>query len=71
MALSRLKPTEFWNWWIRDELSGKRRQTTYKMTREVAVERFPDAEPVAGSMEIRNLPESYEEQHHSAPPRSR
>lgn len=39
-------------------ITGKRRMTNYKMPREIALERFPDAEPVEGSMEIRNLPET-------------
>ena len=38
-------PTESFKWWIVDERTGKRRLTTYVMTREEAAERFPDAEP--------------------------
>ena len=62
-----MKPTEFWKWWVIDEVTGKRRKTTYVMTRETAVERYgKDVEPVSGSMEVRNLPETYEEQHRSS-----
>ena len=66
-----MKPTEFWIWWITDEITGKRRRTSYRMTRTDALERFPGAEPVAGSMEIRDLPESYGKQHHGRPPPKR
>ena len=59
------KPTEFWKWWTTDGVTGKRRQTTYLLTREVAVERFGnDVQPVSGSMEMRSLPETQEEQRH-------
>ena len=49
------KPTEYWLWWITDEVTGKRRRTAYRMTRHEALSRFSDAEPVSGTMEIRNL----------------
>ena len=62
------KPTEFWLWWITDEF-GDRRMTTYRMTRETALERFPDAEPVPGTMEIRNLPEGPDEWDSAGAPR--
>jgi hypothetical protein len=55
-------PTEFWRWWITDDL-GRRHRTSYRMTREEALKRHPDAVPVPGTMEIRNLSETYEEQH--------
>ena len=59
------KPIEYWLWWITDETTGKRRRTAYRMTRHEALSRFPGAEPVFGTMEIRNLPERDEEQHRS------
>ncbi len=36
------------------------------MSRAIALERYPDAEPVPGTVEIRDLPETYEEQHSAA-----
>ena len=63
-----MKPTEFWRWWITDEF-GRRRKTTYRMSRDIALERYPDAEPVAGTLEMRDLPETYEEQHSAGGPR--
>ena len=51
------KPTEFHLWWITDEF-GHRRMTTYRMDRETALKRYPDAQPVPASVEIRYLPES-------------
>jgi hypothetical protein len=60
-------PTEFYRWWISDERTGKRRRTTYELTRERAAERFPDAEPDLRTREVRDLPESGEEaRQHSA-----
>ena len=50
-----MSATEFWIWWYTDEATGKRRRTTYKMTRKVAIERFGEAQPVPGSMEVRDL----------------
>lgn len=51
----RMSATEFWIWWYTDEATGKRRRTTYKMTRKVAIDRFGEAQPVPGSMEVRDL----------------
>ena len=64
MTLTRkvdVKPTEFSLWWITDARTGKRRKTTYRMTRVDAIERFPDAQRVYGELEIRNLPEGPDE----------
>jgi hypothetical protein len=48
------EPLQLWLWTITDELSGKRRQTTYRMTEIQARERFgDDAVKVDGSLEIR------------------
>jgi hypothetical protein len=33
--------TEFFRWWIVDERTGKRRRTTYKLSRANAEGRFP------------------------------
>ena len=55
-----MRPTEFWIWWITDEF-GDRRMTTYRMSREVGIERFPGAEPVPGTMEMRDVSESKDE----------
>jgi hypothetical protein len=35
---------------------GDRRMTTYRMPRQVALKRYLDAQPVPGTVEIRNLP---------------
>ena len=51
------KPTEFHLWWMTDEF-GQRRMTTYRMDRATAIGRYPDAQPVPNTLEIRNLPES-------------
>jgi hypothetical protein len=43
-----------WLWTITDEITGKRRQTQYRMTEETARERFgDDALKVEGSLEVR------------------
>jgi hypothetical protein len=45
-----------WLWTITDEITGKRRQTRYRMTEEQARERFgDDAQKVEGSLEIRSV----------------
>jgi hypothetical protein len=49
-------PTEYFRWWITDERTGKRRLTTYKMTRAQAAERYPGAEPDLQTCEVRHLP---------------
>ena len=58
------KPTKFWLWWFTDE-AGRRRRTSYRMTGEVARGRYSDAEPVAGTLEIRNLQVATGKQHQS------
>jgi hypothetical protein len=60
-------PTEFWLWWITDEF-GDRRMTTYRMSREVALQRYPDARAVPGTVEIRPLPDSDDEKPFPAHP---
>ena len=50
-------PTEFFRWWIVDERTGKRRLTSYAMTRANAMERYPGAEPDMRTREVRDLPE--------------
>jgi hypothetical protein len=52
--------TEFFNWWVRDEGTGERRLTTYKLSRGDAERAFPGAEPHLSTLEIRNLPSASE-----------
>ena len=47
--------TEFFRWWTMDELTGKRRLTTYKLTRADAARAFPGAEPDLETREVRDL----------------
>jgi hypothetical protein len=61
-------PTEFFRWWIIDERTGRRRLTTYAMTREQAAERYPGAEPDLRTREVRNLPDRGEARGNSRPP---
>lgn len=53
-------PTECFRWWIVDERTGKRRRTTYKLSREDAERQFPGVEPDPQTREVRNLPDSHE-----------
>ena len=48
--------TEFFRWCIFDERTGKRRKTTYMLTRADAERAFPGAQPDLQSREVRNLP---------------
>jgi len=61
-------PTEFFRWWVVDERTGKRRLTTYKMTRAEAADRYPGAEPDQQSREVRHLPQPGEMHGNSRPP---
>ena len=47
--------TEFFQWWVRDDLTGKLRRTRHKMTRETAEERHPGCEPYLPSREVRTV----------------
>ena len=61
--------TEFFNWYIRDEGTGERRLTTYKLSRPDAERAFPGAEPDLQTREVRNLPGAGEEPPNSRPGR--
>jgi hypothetical protein len=61
-------PTEFYRWLIVDERTGKRRRTTYAMTRADAAERYPGAEPDLQRRELRNVPDPGEQRGNSRPP---
>lgn len=53
-ALMAGEPLKLWFWTITDELTKRRRQTTYRMTEAQALERFgTDAVKVEGSLEVR------------------
>ncbi len=56
-----MKPVEFFNWYLRDTVSGKRRRSRWKMPREAAIERDQTAEPDLTTREVRELPETEEE----------
>jgi len=49
--------TEFFKFWIVDERTGKRRKTTYKLSRANAERQFPGAEADLSSREFRELPD--------------
>jgi hypothetical protein len=50
--------TEFFRWWIRDERTGERRLTSYKLSRADAERAFPGAEPEPSTRELRDLPDA-------------
>jgi len=61
--------TEYFRWYITDERTGKRRLTTYKLTRAHAAGRFPGgAEPDLQTREVRHLPGPGEYEANSRPP---
>jgi hypothetical protein len=60
-------PTEFFNWYIRDERTGERRLTTYKLSRADAERAFPGAEPALETREVRSLPGAGEKPPNSRP----
>ena len=49
--------TEFYRWWIINEVSGERVLTPYKLTRAHAALAFPRAVPDLPSREVRDLPD--------------
>lgn len=49
--------TEFYRWWIVDEVTGERVLTPYKLTRAHAALAFPGSEPNLQTREVRHLPE--------------
>ena len=60
-------PTEFFRWWIIDELTGKHRLTSYRLTRADAQRAFPGAEPDLQSREVRHVPDPSEAPANSRP----
>lgn len=52
------KATNFYFWRIDCPFTGKRRTTDYRMTDEMAAERYPGAERLDDTLEVRHLPEN-------------
>jgi hypothetical protein len=52
-----MKPTQYWQWMIRDELTGKMRRTRHRMGGAT----LSEAVKAPGSCEIRNRPETHDE----------
>lgn len=52
-----MKTLELWRWTILDPDTGRLRQTTYRMSREDALTIDPEASPVMGSLELRQVPD--------------
>lgn len=51
------KVTEFYRWWIVDQVTGERVLTPYKLTSAHAALAFPGAEPDLQTREARELPD--------------
>jgi hypothetical protein len=47
--------TEYFKWWVVDEVTGERLLTKYKLSRENAQRAFPGATPDLKSREVHNL----------------
>ena len=47
--------TEFFQWWVPDERTGKLRKTRHKMTRETAQQRHAGCQPYLPSREVRTV----------------
>jgi hypothetical protein len=63
-------PLVLYRWWITDERTGKRRRTTYKLTREQAARQWTDAEPDLSSREVRQVDPRGEIYGNSRPPKA-
>jgi hypothetical protein len=48
-------PTEFYRWWVVEEITGERLLTPYKLTRSNAEKAFAGAVPDLATREVRNL----------------
>jgi hypothetical protein len=53
-----MRHVAYFNWWITNEVTGRRVQTRFAMPVEVAMAQWPGAEPVEGSLEVREIPET-------------
>jgi len=49
--------TEFFNWWVRDDRTGERHLTSYKLSRADAQRAFPGADPDPLTRKVRHLPD--------------
>lgn len=57
-----MKQVEHWRWIVNSETPpGRRIKTSYRMTREEALKRDPTAEPIPGTMILRDSAETEEE----------
>ena len=57
-----MKEVEFFNWQLPPDIWRKKGgKSSYKMTREEAARRYPGAEPILSSREVRPVPETEEE----------
>lgn len=52
-----MKQVEFWLWWLRDEVTGKRHKSRWRMKAEDAAH-YPGAERVEGTCQVLMLPEN-------------
>lgn len=53
-----MKKVEFYTWMLPpDPWRRKPQPSTYKMDRETAEKRYPGAEPILSTLEVRELPE--------------
>lgn len=64
-----MKQVEYWLWWITDELNGKRRRSSWRMSEVEALAAYPDAVRVEGTCEVRHLPDTPAERRAALPGR--
>lgn len=50
-----MKREEFWRWRYRDAVTGRVCRTSFQLTEEEALRRFPGAERIEGSMTTRDV----------------
>lgn len=49
------KQVEYWRWWIKDEVTGRERRTSFAMSQEIALARYPTAHPDEATREVRTV----------------
>ena len=54
-----MKKVEYWRWRYRDPATGRIRRTTFQMSAEEALAKYPGAERIEGTMLLREVYEDF------------
>lgn len=62
------RQVEFFRFWVKDEVTGKERRTSFAMDRPTAEERYPGCRPDERTRELRTIYEPGEAPGNTRPP---